>query len=210
MLASADKIQLAVTGGGGHGSAPHETTDPLSCAIDIVNALYKMADREIETLDPSVISVTSFHSGTTWNVIPSKVEMQGTVRTFDEDVRTKILERSKEIGTTLANLHDLTFTFVDNYLGLPTVNTKEEAELGRTTAKDLFGEENVVTGKPDMGAEDFAYYLQEVPGCFMFLGTKNEEKNTDSPHHNPNFDVDEAALYRGTALYAAVALSYLK
>lgn len=209
MLASADIIELTIKGGGGHGSAPHETTDPLSTSVDLINSLYKMADREIDTSSPSVISITQLNSGTTWNVIPSEAKMRGTIRTFDKEVREKIISRIREIGESLTSLHDLDFTFVDKYLCPPTFNTEREAKMARSVAKELFGEENVIKEKPDMGAEDFAYYLEKIPGCFIFLGTSNKEKGTDSPAHNPKFDVDEEVLYKGSALYAGIALEYL-
>lgn len=210
MLAAADKIKLKMKGGGGHGSAPHETTDPLMASSELISVLYKMNDREIDTFDPSVISITKMTSGTTWNVIPSKATMAGTIRTFDKQVRRKIIERIKEFGNSIADLYDLHFSFEDEYLGPPTVNSEEEAEIAITAATELFGEEDCTTAKPDMGAEDFAYYLEEVPGCFVFLGTRNEEKGTDSPHHNPKFDVDESALYKGAALHSLFALKYLE
>lgn len=210
MLAAADKIKLKMEGGGGHGSAPHETTDPLLASSELINELYKMNDREIDTFDPSVLSITKMTSGTTWNVTPSKAKMAGTIRTFDKQVRKKIIARIKEFGNSIADLYDLHFSFEDQYLGPPTVNTKKEAEIAITAVTELFGDEGLTTAEPDMGAEDFAYYLEEVPGCFAFLGTGNEEKGTDSPHHNPKFDVDESVLYKGVALHSLFACMYLE
>lgn len=210
MMAAVDRIKLEITGGGGHGSAPHEAKDPLFVSTKLINSLYEMINREISTLKPSVLSITRLNSGDTWNVIPAKSELEGTVRTFDKDVRKKILNRIQEKGESITDLHGLDFNLQVNHLGPATINYSEEAGIVRDTAINLFGENEVKQGDPDMGSEDFAYYLKEIPGAFAFLGTGNKEKGTMKPHHNPEFDLDEIVLHKGVALLVGTGLEYLK
>ncbi|MCF8000687.1 MAG: amidohydrolase [Halanaerobiales bacterium] len=208
MMASVDNIWLNFKGGGGHSSAPNETEEPLLAASELVNQLYKMNARKVDTRNPSLISIESFNSEADWGVIPDKAKLKGTIRTFDEDVRTTIMDEINNIGDNLANMHNLEFEFNNLYAFPPTINTKDEAQIATEAAKKLFGD-NVFAGKPVMSGEDFSYYLQECPGAFIFLGISNKEVNTDHPHHNPNFDVDESLLKRGTALHSLIALNYL-
>lgn len=210
MNSSVDRIKLKVTGGGGHASAPHETTDPIPVSTDIINSLYKMINREIDTQKPSVLTITKINSGRTWNVIPDEVNMEGTIRTFDEEIRKKILQRTEEIGKSLADTYGLEFNLITNHLGPASINSKKEAELFRSVARDLFNEEKVTQGQPSMGSEDFAYYLERIPGAFAFFGAGEEKNTTYGPHHNPKFDIDESVLYKGTALYVGAAIEFLE
>lgn len=210
MMASDDMIKISVKGGGGHGSTPHETKDPISTSFDIVNTIYKYLNREIDTRNPSVFTVTKFQGGSTWNVIPNEVEMEGTIRTFDPEVRKKIVKRAKEIGNAISELNNLEFDFEDIYLDPPVVNTEKEAKIARKAAKKIVKEENVITNPPSMGAEDFAHYLTDKPGAFIKIGSKNPEKNNSGPHHNEKFDLDESILKNGTALYVLTALEFLE
>ena len=208
MMASVDNIWLNFKGGGGHSSAPNETEEPLLAASEMVNQLYKMNARKVDTRNPSLISIESFNSEADWGVIPDKAKLKGTIRTFDEDVRSTIIDEINNIGDNLAKMHNLEFEFNNLYAFPPTINTKKEAQSATEAAKTIFGD-NVFAGKPVMSGEDFSYYLQECPGAFIFLGISNKEVNTDYPHHNPNFDVDESLLKKGTALHSLVALNYL-
>lgn len=208
MMASVDNIWLNFKGGGGHSSAPNETEEPLLAASELVNQLYKMNARKIDTRNPSLISIESFNSEADWGVIPDVAKLKGTIRTFDEDVRSTIIDEINNIGENLAKMHNLEFEFDNLYAFPPTINTKEEAQIAIEAAQKIFGE-NVFADKPVMSGEDFSYYLQDCPGAFIFLGIRNKEENTDHPHHNPNFDVDESLLKKGTALHSLIALNYL-
>lgn len=209
MMASVDNFWMEVKGGGGHSSMPHETSDPLLAANEMLSLIYKMNARGIDTRDPSLVSVEMMHSKADWGVIPNRAEMRGTIRTFDKKVRKEIISKIKNIGKSIAELYGLEFKFNNLYAFPPTINTENEADIARKSAGLIFGEEKVITGKPVMSGEDFAYYLEEVPGAFIFLGIRDESKGTDHPHHNPDFDVDESMLSRGAALHAAIALNYL-
>lgn len=208
MMASVDNIWLNFKGGGGHSSAPNETEEPLLAASELVNQLYKMNARKVDTRNPSLISIESFNSEADWGVIPDQAKLKGTIRTFDEDVRSTIIEEINNIGDNLAKMHNLEFEFNNLYAFPPTINTQDEAQIANEAARKIFGD-NVFTDKPVMSGEDFSYYLQDCPGAFIFLGISNKEVNTDYPHHNPNFDVDESLLKKGTALHSLIALNYL-
>lgn len=208
MMASVDNIWLNFKGGGGHSSAPNETEEPLLAASELVNQLYKMNARKIDTRNPSLISIESFNSEADWGVIPDTAKLKGTIRTFDEKVREKIIDEIKVIGDHLAKMHNLDFEFNNLYAFPPTINTKKEAEIAIEAAGKIF-KNNVFEGKPVMSGEDFSYYLQDKPGVFIFLGISNKEKGSNHPHHNPNFDVDETRLPQGAALHSLIALNYL-
>ena len=208
MMASVDNIWLDFKGGGGHSSAPNETEEPLLAASELVNQLYKMNSRKVDTRDPSLISIESFNSEADWGVIPDNAKLKGTIRTFDEKVRKNIISEIKKIGESLAKMHNLKFEFHNLYAFPPTINNENEAEIATESAHMIFGN-NVFTDKPVMSGEDFSYYLQDCPGAFIFLGISNKEVNTDNPHHNPNFDVDESQLNKGAALHSLIALNYL-
>jgi len=208
MMASVDNIWLNFKGGGGHSSAPNETEEPLLAASELVNQLYKMNSRKIDTRDSSLISIESFNSEADWGVIPDKAKLKGTIRTFDEKVREDIITEIQNIGESLAKMHNIEFEFSNLYAFPPTINTEYEANIAIESAQKIFGD-NVFSDKPVMSGEDFSYYLQDCPGAFIFLGISNQEMNTDKPHHNPNFDVDESQLTKGAALHSLIALNYL-
>ncbi len=205
-----DKIKLEIIGGGGHAARPHETEDPLAISAEMITSLYNMQNREIDRREPAILTISKIKAGNAWNAIPDRVEMEGTIRTFDENIRKKILKRTKELGESLTSVHNLDFKFEDEKLGHPTLNTEREAEIAREAARDLFGKDKVTEGKPSMGGEDFAYYLQKVPGAYIHIGVRDEERGLIKPLHNPHFDLDESALYKGSALHVSTALKYLE
>jgi len=205
-----DKIKLEIIGGGGHAARPHETEDPLAISAEMITSLYNMQNREIDRREPAILTISKIKAGNAWNAIPDRVEMEGTIRTFDENIRKKILKRTKELGESLTSVHNLDFKFEDKKLGHPTLNSEKEAEIAREAARDLFGKDKVTEGKPSMGGEDFAYYLQKVPGAYMHIGVRDEERGLIKPLHNPHFDLDESALYKGSALHVGTALKYLE
>ncbi|MFP4001237.1 MAG: M20 family metallopeptidase [Thermoplasmata archaeon] len=208
VMASSDSFLITIKGDGGHAAYPHQTNDPTIPANAIYDALQKIVTSDIDPLSPAVIKTPKVKTSDAYNVIPEEVVMNGTIRTFDLDVREKIIDRIKQIAEHYSKAWDCEaeFELERNYYP-PTVNEKEMSEFAKETAKDYFEIEEL---QKQMGAEDFAFYLQQKPGCFLFMGTGNEDKGTDRPHHHPKFDVDEEELYKGTALYARLALDYLK
>ncbi len=208
LLASADAFKATIRGKGGHGAVPHMSIDPIVVAIDIANAYQKIISREINPLDPAVISVTKIVAGTTFNVIPETAELWGTIRAFNEEVRDFIIERMRQITEGYAKSMrcegelKLTMEYIP-----PTINDKGLADFARKILKPL-GE--IVEPRPTLGAEDFAFYAQKIPGLFVLLGIRNEKRGIVYPHHHPKFNVDESVLWKGSAIYALLAYEYLE
>jgi amidohydrolase len=211
LLASSDVLRITVRGRGGHASAPHLALDPITVAAEIILALQTMVTRRIDVFDPAVITIANVAAGTTNNVIPESVFMQGTIRTVSEEARTRAKEHVHRIAEGIAQAHDTTVE-VKIEPGYPvTINDSDFTGLVREVAVELIGEERVEDlAAPIMGAEDFSYILQRVSGMMAFLGARPaEEDPATAPNNHSNRVVfDESAMTVGTALYAAVALRH--
>jgi len=209
LLAAADSFTVRIRGKGGHGAAPHQAIDPVVAAADIINAYQKVVSREVSHLNPVIISVTQVTAGTTFNVIPQEAVMRGTIRTLDEDTRTYVLRRMKEVTEGYAKAMRCSGEFIIEPDHVPaTINDPELAEFAKEVIKSV-GIAELAEVKPMMISEDFSFYTTKAKGLFIILGTRNEEKGITYPHHHPKFDVDESALYIGTAIHALLAYKYL-
>ncbi len=207
LLAGSGEFELLITGKGGHGAYPHETVDPIPPAAEVISAFQTVVSRNLNPLKAGVLSVTSVHGGSAFNVIPESVELKGTFRFFDEEVGELIKERMKEIVDGIAKAYGVSHSLRIRDLTPPTINNPNLARFVVRIARKC--RINCVDVPPSMGAEDFAYYLQRVPGVFIVLGTRNEGKGIVYPHHHPKFDVDEDVLHVGTAIEVAVAFEFL-
>jgi len=209
IMACLDRIDIVIKGAGGHGAMPHQTVDPIVASAHAITALQTLASRETSPTEPVVVTVGTIKGGTAYNIIGDRVEMSGTVRVFDHELRRSMPERLDRVlkGTTgaLRASHELSYTF--GYP--PTVNDERMCRLVRAAARAAVGPKNVVTPEKSTGGEDVAFFLQAVPGCYFFVGSRNTEKGTTSPHHSPTFDFDEAALAIGLEVMARAALAYL-
>ena len=208
-LAAADRFSIHIQAKGGHGAAPHECVDPIAVGAQIVSALQTLVSREVDPVQSAVVSVCTFHAGKAFNVIPDTAEMGGTVRTFSPEVRDLLEERigalAKSIGAAMRAEVETTYT-----RGYPaTVNDEAMTELVREAARQVVGEDRLKVATPQMGAEDFSYFLLERPGCFFFVGSKNEDKGLVWGHHHPRFDIDEECMSAGIGTMAATVLNYL-
>jgi amidohydrolase len=210
-MAGAEIFKVKVTGKGGHGAVPHLAVDPVLAAAQIVSALQGIVSRNIAPLQTAVVSVCTIHGGETFNVIPPAVEMTGTIRTFEPDVRARVLERFKQTVNSVAEAMGCQVEIDLQLLTPATINQRETALRVQAVAQHLFPHSDVdASNYTTMGSEDFAFVLDKVPGCFMFIGSANPEKGLDAGHHHPKFDIDEAALPRGAALMAAAVSEYLR
>ncbi|HOX30993.1 MAG TPA: amidohydrolase [Spirochaetales bacterium] len=210
MMAAGDRFEGAFVGSGGHGSAPHQSPDPVSALAEYVLALGTLRARELDQTRPSVISICSVRAGSAHNVIPERAEYMGTARSLHPDLREKLERRSGEIAASIAAMRGLKSEF--RWLGgyPPLVNDEAASLAAEAAARALLGAERVVRlSRPIMGAEDFSYYLEKVPGCFWFLNTQAPERGICYPNHNPRFDLDESLLWvlAGVNLAAAEALA---
>ncbi len=205
-MAAQDEFTATIRGVGGHGALPHVTRDPIVAAAQAVLALQTIVSRNIDPLEPAVVTVGAIRGGGATNVIPDAVELLGTLRSFSEPVRETIRRRVPEILHGIAAAAGCTVD-LDLRHGYPaTINDPAAADIARRVALGIFGEDHVHEPPPLAAAEDFSYFLRERPGAFVFVGARNAARGIVAPHHAPEFDVDESALHRGAALLAALAL----
>jgi hippurate hydrolase len=211
-MAATDVIRITVRGRGGHASEPHGALDPIAVAAEIVLALQAMVTRRIDVFDPAVVTIAQITSGTTNNIIPDSAFLFGTIRTVSETTRERVRAGVRRVAEGVAAAHDAAVD-VDLEPGYPvTINDPDYADFVLDTARSLIGEDGVVEMRaPIMGAEDFSYVLQQVPGAMAFLGGMPAGIDPDTaPKNHSNLVVfDESALPIGVALYAAVAIRHL-
>jgi IAA-amino acid hydrolase len=206
VMAAADSFQITVKGRGSHGAYPHRGLDPIPVSANVVTALHEIVSRRIGPLESGVITVGSIHGGTKGNIIPSEVELKGTIRSFTPEVRATLFQgvrRACEVARALGG--DYTLSILDGFPA--TVNDTALAALARSVGERLIGER--FGGQPvEMGAEDFSFFAQKTPGCYLRLGVRRQGESI-RPIHTSRFDVDEECLAVGAALFAGLASSYL-
>jgi carboxypeptidase Ss1 len=209
VMASPDSFRIKVKGKGGHGSAPHESIDPVFIASQLVSALQGISSRFIDPTEPFVLSVCSIHGGTKDNIIPDEVTLEGTIRTFSAKTRL----RAKSLTSSIARSICRSFgagcevNFMEDAYPV-TVNDRKATEKVQTVLHGMKTGRIVEAGLI-MGGEDFSRFLQEAPGTFYFLGTRNEKKGCVYPNHSSMFTVDEDVLRLGAASLAEVAMHFL-
>jgi hippurate hydrolase len=203
IMAAADAFEMEIKASGGHGAMPHLASDAIAIAAQVVTALQTIVSREVDPIEPAVLTVGEIGAGTAFNIIPDKARIGGTVRTLNADLRKKIPTRIEELARGIAKGMrgdvDLDYTF-----SYPvTVNDEAAASRALNVAEDLCGGESVLElPNPSMGGEDFAFFLEKVPGAFIWLGVGEDVSGL----HTPRFAFDEEILPRGSALLAALAI----
>ncbi|MDH3499162.1 MAG: M20 family metallopeptidase [Acidimicrobiia bacterium] len=211
-LASADEVEITVTGKGGHASAPHHAFDPIPVAAEIILAVQTAVTRRFSVFEPVVVTFGRVTSGTTHNVIPETATLVGTVRSLSDESRTAVHEMLERVSTNIAAAHGLQAK-LHIRRGYPvTVNDRQFADFVRSIASDLIGHEGVRPMRdPLMGAEDWSYVLEQVPGAMAFLGAcpPHLEPGVAPNNHSNRVVFDEDAMPVGIALYAAVASAFL-
>jgi hippurate hydrolase len=212
MMAAADVFELTVHGHGGHASQPHRAADPIPVACEIVTALQTMVTRKFDVFDPVVLTIGSFHAGTTDNVIPDEARLLGSLRTFSAETRSRVMEHAVRLAEQIAAGHGLTAT-----AGFPTgypvtVNNDDEVSFAQRTVTELYGNgRSIAQPFPLTGAEDFSFVLEQVPGAFVMLGAcpPGADPATAAYNHSADAVFDDAVLGDGAALYAELALRRL-
>jgi len=202
VMASADELYISIKGPGGHAATPHQTVDTVLVAAQLITSLQSIISRNRDPQNPSVLSICSVHGGNTTNVIPSEVKLMGTFRAMDEVWRFKahelMLQQAK--GLSLATGAQIDFK-VD--VGYPTVDNEPLiTEAAWKLADTYMGASNVEETEKRMGAEDFGYYTQVIPGCFFRLGVRNESKGIIHNVHTPHFNIEEEAIENGVGMMA--------
>ena len=211
-MASSDTLSITITGRGGHASSPHFALDPVPVACEIVQALQIMVTRRLDVFDPGVVTVTTISAGTASNVIPESVVIKGTIRAVSEGTRNKIHDNIRRLAETIAAAHEMTAD-VELGWGYPvTVNDADFADFAFDVATALVGDKAVIKmPAPVMGAEDFSYVLNKVPGSMMFLGASPDgiDPRTAPPNHSNRAVFNEATMKNGIAMYTSMALRHL-
>jgi hippurate hydrolase len=204
VMASADELYITIKGKGGHAASPHQTTDTILTASHLVVALQQVVSRNNDPFSPSVLSICSFQGGHTTNVIPSEVNLKGTFRAMDEAWRFEAHKRITEIVENLAKANRAEIELKID-IGYPTVyNNPALCNHARILGEEFIGTSNVEETELRMGAEDFGYYSQKIPGCFFRLGTGNKQMGITSGVHTPRFDIDERAIEIGIGIMAFI------
>ena len=208
MLAQSDTFEITLIGKGGHAAFPHLTADPILIGAQFVTAAQSIVSRNVNPLDSAVVSITQFHGGDAKNVIPPTVALGGTVRRWDKGMQTQVKARLEKHLAGITAAHDATYTFTYRE-GCPvTYNHEPCVDTAVAAARGLVGADNVIFPIPPiLGGEDFAYYSQQIPACFVLVGAGNEQKGIVNMCHHPQFDIDEACMIYGMALTTSLALA---
>ncbi len=213
MLASSDTLRIVVKGRGGHASAPQSALDPITVAAEIVLGLQTMVTRRVDVFDPAVVTIAQFVAGTTTNIIPEIASLGGTIRTISEATRLAVQANIRQVAIGIGAAHGAQVE-VEIEPGYPvTVNDPVFTDLVLSAAREVLGEDDVIeVPAPIMGAEDFSYVLQQVPGTIAFVGARpaGEDPATAPMNHSNRVVFDESAMAVGVATYVAVALRHLR
>lgn len=210
IMASADEFTIRITGKGGHGAQPHVTIDAVLVAAQMVMALHTIVSRNINPEQPAVLTVGSVQAGSAHNIIAHDAVLNGTIRSFDAEVRETVKRRLYEVASGVATTYGAQVEIAYAATCPATVCADGPTEVVREAARLILGAENVVATERTMGSEDMSVLLNEVPGCYFFLGGKNEQRELGVyAHHHPRFDFDEAVLPLGVAIMCEATSRYL-
>ena len=209
VMAASEFFRIQITGKGGHGASPHFAIDPVVAAGQIITAVQSIVSRNVAPLQSAVISITSVKAGEAHNVIPQQAEMKGTIRSFEPEIRAKILERFHQMVHGVGEAMGCQVEIEQRSITPAVINDPTiTRQVGEVIQALLPGSE-MDTSSRTMGSEDMAFFQKEIPGCYIFMGSNNQELGLDAPHHHPRFDFDERALAQSSALMTAAALRLL-
>ncbi len=199
IMACADRFEITVEGVGGHGAAPHATIDPIVVSAHLITALQAVVSRQTNPLDPVVVSIGAIHGGKAFNIIPPRVQLAGTLRCLDPELRKPSMDKVAKIAHGVCETFGGHCHFTPDFGYPATVNDDKMTALVREVVTDTMGVEAVVPTQT-LGGEDMSYFLEKVPGCFFFLGSANPDRGLTASHHSPHFDFDEQVLPLGVEL----------
>jgi len=210
VMAGSDRIEISLHGAGGHGAAPHLAKDVVLAGAYVLTALQTIIPRNVDPLEPAVLSMTTFHAGDADNVIPQNARLEGTLRTMDADVRACILSRLEAIVHHQASAFACEVEAVITPLTASLVNDPGVTDVVCARAEVLFPDAEICRDERVMASEDMAEFLQRVPGCYFFVGSADPSRGLDYSHHHPKFDFDESVLAVAAALMADSACTLLQ
>ncbi|WP_416666150.1 M20 metallopeptidase family protein [Egbenema bharatensis] len=209
LMAATELFRCKVQGKGGHGAMPHQTVDSIVVSAQIVNALQTIVSRNVDPLKSAVVTIGSLHAGHAHNVIAASAELKGTVRYFDPNLSNFFDQRLEQVIAGVCQSYGASYDFEYRKLYPPVINDAQIAELVRSVAESVIETPaGVVPECQTMGGEDMSFFLQEVPGCYFFLGSANADKGLAFPHHHPRFDFDETVLSTGVEIFARCVEAY--
>lgn len=209
-MSASDRFTVKIIGRGGHGAEPYITIDPVVAGAQVITALQNIVSRNVDPLEAAVVTVTSMVGGEAFNVIPESVVLKGTIRTFNPEVRSIVLERFEAIASGVSNAMGCQAE-VDLKSITPAVsNDPVIAAQVFEVANKIYPQAEISTDERTMGSEDMAYMMDDIPGCYFFIGSADHERGLDAGHHHPKFDFNEEALTTGAALMASVVQDFLK
>ena len=209
LMAATDQFTVKIQGRGGHGSMPQQTVDALLTGAEVVVGINTIVSRNLDPSEIAVISTGIFKSGDVFNIIPDTAYINGTVRSFNQTVREKIFAKIEQVATGICASNGAECVCEPFYGLPPLINDRATTETVVEVAEEVMGKENVKMIKPVLAGEDFAYYLHEIPGAFMFIGAGNQDKGIIYPQHHPKYDIDENALAYGMEVMARSAVKLL-
>jgi amidohydrolase len=205
-FSSSDRFDIELIGKGGHGAMPEKAVDPIVAAAELVALLQTIASREVAPAEPVVVTVGSLHAGTTFNVIPERAQLQGSVRAFDDGVRMALPERIERLVRGLSSAMRLEYRFDYRWIYPPTINDPAMNAVVRAVARDVVGMENIVDPHPIvMWSEDMSFMQQQRPGAYFIVGARGASIGIE-PHHSARFDIDERGLEVGFEMMVALGL----
>jgi amidohydrolase len=209
VMAAADIFRIRLRGKGGHGAQPHFTADPVIAAAQIICALQTVVSRNVPPLEAAVLSVTTLRAGETFNVIPDKADLEGTIRTFKSEIRQGVIERFNQIVGGVANALNCQAEIELQSITPAVINDPKLTALVQEVCGNVLPNSKVDSSTLTMGSEDMAFMMQDIPGCYILVGSSNPAKGFDAAHHHPRFDVDEESMTHAAALMAAAAAKLL-
>ena len=209
-MAAVDEFEVTFHGRGAHAPMPHLSIDPVLAMAHAITALQSIASRNTDPFKAVVVSVTQLEAGTAFNIIPERARMNGTVRVFDDGVWNELPGRFEQIVRGVADAFGCRADVRYQRHNRATVNDAAMADLAREAAAEVVGKDNVVSDVMTMGGEDFSWFLNRVPGCFIAIGSRNESRGLTFGHHPPRFDVDEASLEIGAEVLLRTARKFLE
>jgi amidohydrolase len=205
VMTSADKLRITVTGRGGHGANPHSAIDPVVTAAQVITALQTLVSRETHPLQSAVLSITMLQAGTAFNIIPDTVEMTGTFRCFDADLRKSLLASLQRTAEGIASALRCTASVKTEFLTPAVRNDPAATSVARQAAAEIVGEDRVVEWEPLTGSDDLAYLWERAPGCYAFVGSGKPDGSPSPAGHNARFDIEESCLPIGAELLVRAA-----
>ncbi len=212
MMAAVDEFELTIQGRGGHGAMPQQTVDAIVVAAQVVTTLQTIVSRNVSPLDAAVVTVGKFTAGNAFNIIADTAHLRGTIRTFSQETNASIPEMFERVIRGVCISLGATYQLDYKRQTPPLVNSEEVCEMVAECAAEVVGRQHVIRDESvrTMGGEDMSYFLEQVKGCYFFLGTRNESRGLTHPHHSPRFDIDESALATGVEIMTRVIRKYLQ